>query len=113
MLIKVVISIICVFVVLGLANRFRRRQIRPLSFFMWSALWIAIAIAVLWPNSTSYIAAVFGVGRGMDLVVFLSLLAIFYGMYRIYTKVNTVERKITQLVREQALRDIETDADSD
>ena len=96
----------------GLVNRFRRRQIRLSSLLVWSTIWIGITVAVWWQGSTSYVAKIFGVGRGMDLVVFLSIITIFYGLYRVYAKVEKLERKITQLVRNDALTRQRSESDS-
>lgn len=112
MLVKIIVTILCIWFLAGLVKRYHNKQIRLTSLLAWGALWIGITLAAYWPGSTSFVANIFGVGRGMDLVVFLSILAIFYGLYRVYIKVEKVERKITQLVREDALRRAESESEA-
>lgn len=104
MLIKIIVIVFASLMLLNNLNKLRKRQIHVGFFLFWSLLWIGIVVAAWWPGTTDIVALRFGVSRGVDLVVFLSILAIFYGIYRVYVKVDKVERKITQLVRQEALR---------
>jgi hypothetical protein len=110
-LIKILITIVGVIILASAFNRYRKGQIRLSMLAIWSLIWIGVITVANWPGSSDYLARLMGVGRGMDLVVFLSILAIFYGMYRIYVKVENLERKLTQIVREEALRSVDKDSD--
>lgn len=112
MLIEILVTLLFFLFMVGLVNRFRRGQIRVLSLLVWSTIWVGITVAVWWQGSTTYIAEIFGVGRGMDLVVFLSIIAIFYSLYRVYAKVEKLERKITQIVRNDSLARKQSESDS-
>ena len=68
-------------------------------------VWVAAGSAVFLPATTSTVADLFGVGRGVDLVVYVSIIALFYLVFRIYDKVERVENDVTRLVREDAVND--------
>ncbi len=81
---------------------------------LWSLLWIAGAVLVLWPGVSSRLAAAVGVGRGVDLVVYIAILAIFYLLFRIIVRIERIEHSITDIVRKDALAPRHSEAgDSD
>lgn len=79
-------------------SRLRDRLIAVLFFL------IAVA-AVLFPDATTVIAQSVGVGRGTDLLVYLSIVAGIFAVLLLYGKISRCERLQTELVRELALRD--------
>ncbi len=59
----------------------------------------------VYPQVASWLAIALGVGRGADAIVYVALLALFYILFRIFTRIERIERNITSMVREIALRD--------
>jgi hypothetical protein len=62
---------------------------------------------VLFPDWTSEIARFVGVGRGTDLLLYLTIFAGVHSCLLLYVRTRRVERKLTALVRELALRNAE------
>jgi len=83
--------------------RYRAGRIRLVSFALWSSVWLAALVAVLVPETTSLVAGWLNIGRGADAVVYLGILLSFYLLFRIYEKLERVERDITAIVRHLAL----------
>lgn len=79
-------------------------------FVEWLLLWLVVGIIVILPNSTTYVANIVGVGRGSDLVIYLALLLGFYLLFRIFVRLEKIDRDITTLVRNQAMRGHEHDS---
>ena len=50
-----------------------------------------------------------GVGRGVDTAMYLSLLVIFYLLFRSFAKIEDLDRQLTRIVRANALREMEED----
>jgi hypothetical protein len=48
------------------------------------------------------VGKLFGVGRGIDVLVYLSIIFLFYYIFRQSEKINKLEKQITKLVREIA-----------
>lgn len=71
--------------------------------FYWIILWLSAGVIVAWPNSTSYFAKIFGIGRGVDLVVYLSLVLIFFLIFRLIIVLEKQKKEITKLTQELAL----------
>lgn len=83
--------------------QYRRRAIAASAAALWSLLWAAAAVLVLWPELSSRFAAAVGVGRGVDLVLYIAILAIFYLLFRLIVRLERIERSITDIVRKDAL----------
>lgn len=83
--------------------RFRegKSSVRMLSF--WIILWSLIIVVSIYPDSTTFFANIFGIGRGLDLILILGIVGCYYLIFKIYTMIEQVESEITNLVREIAL----------
>lgn len=69
----------------------------------WVGFWLAVLVAVLFPKWMDFVADIVGVGRGVDFAVYMSVVVLFFLIYRIYTHLMRIEEKITKLVRENAI----------
>lgn len=98
--------IIVVFALFALSRtiwQFKRGTLALVWFLFWIVFWCATGLVAILPQTTDVIARVVGVGRGADVVIYASLLALFYLVFRIYVKIEQVEREVTGLVRKLAL----------
>lgn len=99
---------ILVFVFFSLAKVvfvFRRGQLRRGPLVLWGVLWLGIAVVALVPDLSSRLAEYVGVGRGSDLVVYGSILFLFYAVFRLVIKQSYLEREIADLAGTAAIRE--------
>jgi hypothetical protein len=82
---------------------FLRRNKMPFHIVTVFGLLAAGAIAVISPATTDDVAKVVGVGRGADLVTYISIVAILFVLVHYYTKFVELQRNLTQLAREMAI----------
>ena len=61
-------------------------------------------VAVLWPMLTTYIANAVGVGRGTDLVLYVLVMVFIYNAVATTQRIHRLERDVTLLTRELAIR---------
>lgn len=104
-----------IFVLFAVYSVFKRKKDGTLGtrgVIFWILFWIAAAIAVLWPNSTTVVANYLGIGRGTDLVVYISLAIMFFVLFRLHVKIESIGRDVTSVVREGALKDVEKQSKS-
>jgi len=73
----------------------------------WLIFWLIADVAVIWPNSTTVLANAFGIGRGSDLVIYSSLALLFFLIFKLHIKIESINRDVTKVVRDRALRDHE------
>lgn len=79
---------------------------RRLSRFLVLALAALGVIFVLHPELTSRIAHFLGVGRGVDLMLYIFLVATVYALLQLYARVRTLDWQVTQLTRALAIANV-------
>ncbi len=63
-------------------------------------------VFVCFPALTSRIANTVGVGRGTDLLLYVSLISIGFLLTLFYSKIRVMSQTITHLTRAMALREV-------
>jgi hypothetical protein len=102
--------ILCSFAAFALSRvvlRFRKGGLPLVHLVIWFLFWAAVIVAVLRPETTSAVASWVRVGRGTDLVMYLSVMALFYMLFRLFGKIEELERQITRVVRAAALKELD------
>lgn len=84
-------------------RRGRQNALSRAETFLWGALWVGAAVVVLMPSVASAIAGILGVGRGVDAVLYVSIIILFTLVFRIFLRLDKLDRDITQLVRKVSL----------
>jgi len=88
-------------------RRFQQRVIPLIEALSWSVVWIIAAIVVLLPQVATGVAHFVGVGRGADLVLYASVSTLFLLVFKLFIQHEKLERKLTDIVRHDALRDLD------
>jgi small membrane protein len=102
MLIQYILIVIILLIILQTIRKFRSHIIGLREFLFWAVLWVAVGITVLLPRLTSFLANYLGVGRGADLVVYGSLIFVFYMIFRLFARQERMEKNISKIVEEIA-----------
>ena len=82
---------------------FLRRNRLPIHIMTVFLLIAAAGVAVIFPDLTQDAANVVGVGRGADLVMYISIVAVMFVLLHYYTKFVELQRQVTELTRELAI----------
>ncbi|MDQ2776582.1 MAG: DUF2304 domain-containing protein [Acidobacteriota bacterium] len=70
-----------------------------------SFFFVTATAFVIFPDATSSIAHMLGVGRGADLLLYVGLLAGVYSFLLLYLRTRRLERRMTDQIRALAIRD--------
>ena len=89
---------------LATAVRTLRSKVARRSGFAWTVIWFVAALAIAFPSSTTRTAAVLGIGRGADLVLYLTTLSGIAASVYFYVRHRRVEVLLTGVIRREALR---------
>lgn len=73
-------------------------------FFFWAVVWLLALFAVVKPEITTAIANELGIGRGVDAVIYTSIVVLFYLNFRSNVLIENLRHEITKLTREIALK---------
>ena len=102
-IIQIVIIIFALFALSRVFLRFKDNKLTRNEFIFWIVIWVAVIIVSIIPSITGVLSQKLGIGRGIDLLIYLSIIVLFYLMFRLYVKLESVEKEITALVRRVAL----------
>jgi hypothetical protein len=101
-IIQIVIWAFVLFVVVKLVKKLRNRDLSLPLFCLWLAFWLGVAL-ITWKTAVlDWLALKVGVGRGADLVIYVALLVLFYLLFRIFVRLNRIEKRISEIVRHNA-----------
>lgn len=104
MIIQIILVVFFLFALLKVLSRFKIGELKGVETLSWSLFWIVAVVVVLNPNSTYILAKVLGVGRGVDAIIYLSLAVLFFLVFRIFVRLEKIERNLTKLTRQDALK---------
>lgn len=102
--IQIVVLLFAVFAFSRALLRYKEGKITGKELFFWSIVWLAVIVVVVLPWTTTVLASMLGIRRGVDLMVYLGVLVLFYLVFRVYVKLEQVEQEITKVVREVAIK---------
>jgi len=102
-LLQVLVLIFGIFAISRAFLRFKDRKISGSSLALWSILWAGAIVVVMLPATSVFFAKILGIPRGADFVVYVSIIILFYLMFRLYVKIDSVEKNTTRLVRELSI----------
>lgn len=105
MVIKILLLIFVLFVLLRTVFRFAKKEIRGRELLAWLVFWLLVGLAVVLPQTTDLLAQRVGVSRGADLLVYVSVLVLFYLVFKVLVKLEKVDRQITEVTRQVALKE--------
>jgi hypothetical protein len=98
--IQLIIFFLLLAVMLIYFKRLRSKLIDRLIILIIGSLGLLMALVPEWSN---LVANAVGVGRGVDLVIYLSIIGLVFLWLSLYTKIRDVETLQTQLVRNLAI----------
>lgn len=104
-IIQILIIIFALFAWSRAFLRLRGKNISIGEFSFWSLIWVTVIIVDIFPVLIGGLSGFVGIGRGVDLAVYISILLLFYLVFRVYVSLDAQKNDITKLVREIAIRE--------
>ncbi|MCK5460309.1 DUF2304 family protein [Candidatus Parcubacteria bacterium] len=104
MLIQFIIILFSLFAISRLRSKLKAKEIDVKEFYLWLPFWAVTIIATVWFRKTDIIAKFFGVEKGADLAVYISIIVLFYLLFKLIVKIKKIERDITKITRELAIK---------
>lgn len=108
MIVQIVVVMFNLFAISRVILRARDGKITYFSAFFWIVLFASMMVLVLMPSVMVFISNLAGVQRGVDLFIYLSIIVLFYFMFKIFIMLEKLEQEITVCVTEIALMENET-----
>jgi len=101
--IQLFLSLFLLFAISRVFLRFKEGTISSGQFLFWCGLWLLALFSIFYPDFSNYWARLLGIGRGADAILYTSVIALFYLVFRLHVLLENVNYEISKLVREVAL----------
>ena len=72
---------------------------------MWVLVCLLVNFFAFAPKFSDPLAGFFGFGRGLDLLLVFGYALLVYAIFRLYVKIDEINRNLTDLVRALAIKD--------
>lgn len=70
---------------------------------LWALFWIVVAIFSLFPNLSNQFAKLVGITRGLDFIIILVFIILFYTVLRLYFIVDKLQNDLNTVVKQVAI----------
>jgi hypothetical protein len=102
-LIQILVLIFGLFAFSRAILRWKGGSIKLMELIFWGGIWLFSMLFAIFPTILNMLSNVAGFNRGLDLVFAVSIVMLFYLLFRLYVKIDEAEQQITKLVREITL----------
>ena len=104
LLYSLLFPIISVIAIVWFVLRYMKGKNSFTTFILWSLFWIFVSIFSLFPQLSTSFASLFGITRGLDFVIILVFVILFYTVLRLYFIVDKMQNDLNTIVKEVALQ---------
>lgn len=105
LILKLLITPVITLLLLQVWTEFKKSRLGFLWGFFWLIAWTSVGVILFYPKLTSYLADLLGIGRGIDVIIYLSIVGLFYLVFRLYLKTEKLNQKIAKLAQKEALQE--------
>ena len=99
-----IFPIISIIAIIWFITRYFKGKNSLITVVLWSIFWIIVSLFAIFPNVSSAFARLFGITRGLDFVIILVFVVLFYTVLKLYFIVDKMQNEISTLVKELALK---------
>ena len=102
MIIQYVATAIIAIIIIQQIVRFVKDRPTFFKTLVMTIFWSMVLFLIWFPEIMGWLGEITGVGRGVDVLIYLSIIFLFYYVLRQNSKIDKLEKDITKLVREIA-----------
>src|SRR5215213_1699900 len=84
---------------------FKRVRSSSIDAFFILVLVVSSLLFVFFPELSNKVAHLLGVGRGADMIFYISILFFCFVILKMYSKIRKLEQHITAIIREKTIND--------
>lgn len=103
--IQIVLLIFIMFAASRAVLQFRGGSLRFGGLLFWLFIWVVALIAIFYPEETTKLARLAGIGRGADVILYVSIAILFYLVFRLHVYMEDLRSQVSKLIREISLQD--------
>lgn len=104
MIFQIFLVAFALFAIIKTVRQYKDQRVSTYWFGVWGLLWLLVILVALWPQTADRLAAVVGVGRGSDALVYTAVVILAYLEYRSMIRQERLHKEITELTRSIAIK---------
>lgn len=107
---QIIIALVSALMIFASFKKIMKGEARQtfMKFFMTVFVWVGILTFSLFPGLANEISKRSGMGENLNTLIFLAIVVIFIIQFRTLNITEKLEQSISELVREEALKNIRT-----
>ena len=104
LLYSLIFPIISAIAIVWFVLRYMKGKNSFVTFILWSVFWLFVSIFALFPQLSTSFASFFGITRGLDFIIILVFVILFYTTLRMYFIVDKMQGDLNRIVKEVAIQ---------
>ena len=104
--IQLILLVFIIFAASRVIMQFRGGSIRFGALLFWLGIWAVALIAVFYPDETTRLARFAGIGRGADVIIYVSIAILFYLVFRLHVYLEDLRSQLSSLIREISVQEV-------
>jgi len=102
---QLVVTVLAALIWFKILYRLINKQLSLNKAGWWLIGWLIVVIVFWWPGLTSWLALKLGIGRGVDLVMYVAILVIFYLLFKIFIRLDQQHCEIGKIISNLAIKE--------
>lgn len=103
---QIILLILVAYSIILVVRRVVKKQSSIREILIWIIFWLVGAILIIKPDFSQRFASMLGIGRGVDLIIYIAIILSFMMQYELLTRQQNLEQLLTKLAREIALSNV-------
>ena len=98
-----IVPIISIIAIVWFILRYFKGKNSLSTVLLWSIFWIIVTIFSIFPAASNRFANLLGITRGLDFLIVLVFVILFYTILKLYFVIDQMQNNIDRIVKEVAL----------
>lgn len=99
-----ILTAIIIFIIYRTLLTYKKGNLTKVFTVLWLLFWMVVLFFLYEQHLLSQLADLFGISRGVDLALYLSVIILFYLVFKLFSSLEEINQKLTQIIRQDALK---------
>lgn len=100
---SLIFPLISVIAIIWFIARYLKGKNAISTVILWSLFWIFVSVFALFPQVSNEFAKLFGITRGLDFIIILVFVILFYTVLKMYFIIDKMQNDMNTIVKEFAI----------
>ncbi len=105
LLFQIILSTFVIYFIWRMFSKKNKGVLKISELVGWLIVWLIVLSGLWWPGLLSLVAFKLGVGRGVDLAIYVALILQMFLIFRLFVKADRQQQEITIITRKIAIQD--------